>query len=193
VKIPLPKIGLSLMTTLMVCSSGYGQTTPQTEQRVSPPPATKMEAFKPAAGSLVTFGYNELGKISRIAVDVRELKGLQGSPVRGVVVEVTQDEYHRERSFVDADEIEELLKGLEALLAVTANPTPFENFEIQYTTKGELEISVYNGSYGDINYSVEAGRTLKARRLGLERQDIHQLKALFEAAQQKLYSLNVTR
>jgi hypothetical protein len=128
------------------------------------PPATKLEAFKPAAGSILTIGYTQLGKVSGVRVDVREMKDANGNTVRGLLVDVTESQYREERSFVDADEIPELLKGLDALLAVNSNPTRFEQFEVRYTTRGELEITAFNSSQGGIQYAVEAGRTLKAQR-----------------------------
>src|SRR4051812_28146106 len=107
-------------------------------QTPPPPPATKIEAFKPAAGSVVTMAYDELGGVSGISVDVREFREAARAPVRGLVVEVTESQYREERSFVDADEIPELLRGIDALLGVNSNPTQFESFEVRYTTKGEL-------------------------------------------------------
>jgi len=109
--------------------------------------------------------------------------------VRGLVVEVTESQYRKERSFVDADEIPELLKGFDALLEVKANPTSFKNFEVRYTTKGELQLTAFNSSNGPVMYAVQTGRTLKAQRLGLGASDMQKLRGLFEAAAQKLATL----
>jgi len=45
---------------------------------------------------------------------------------------------------VDADEVGELLKGFDALLEVKANPTQFKNFEVRYTTRGELQLTAFS-------------------------------------------------
>ncbi len=158
-------------------------------QGATPPPATKMEGFKPAAGSVLTFGYDELGNIGGISVDVREMRDAKGSGVRGLLVEVTESEYRKERSFVDADEIPELLKGFDALLEVKTNPTPFKNFEVRYTTRGELQLTAFSSGNGSIMFAVQAGRTLKAQRVGLDVPDMQKLRGLFEAASQKLATL----
>jgi hypothetical protein len=160
---------------------------PASAQTPPPPPATKIEAFKPAAGSVVTMAYNELGEVSGISVDVREFREAVRAPVRGLVVEVTESQYREERSFVDADEIPELLRGIDALLEVKTNPTQFENFEVRYTTKGELRITAFNTG-SDIKYAVEAGRTLKATR-HIDVDDMRKLRAIFAAAETKLASL----
>ena len=53
-------------------------------------------------------------------------------------------EYREERAFIDADEIPKLVKGIDALLDVSSNPTSFENFEVRYSTKGDLQITGFN-------------------------------------------------
>ena len=153
----------------------------------APPPATRLEAFKPAAGSVLTLGYNELGRISGVSVDSREMRDSKGGIVRGVVVEVKQSEYREERAFVDADELPELIKGIDALLAVKTNPTSYKNFEVRYTTKGELQITAFNSSRGQIQFAVQTGRTLHAQ-VFLDEGDIKKLQGMFQAAQQQLSS-----
>ena len=64
-----------------------------------------------------------LGSVAGVSVDVREARDGKGSAVRGLLVEVTESQYRKERSFIDSDEISELLKGFDALLEVKANPT----------------------------------------------------------------------
>lgn len=44
----------------------------------SPPPATKIGGFKPAAGSLVTLGYDDLGSVGGVSVSVREMRDSRG-------------------------------------------------------------------------------------------------------------------
>lgn len=152
----------------------------------APPPATKLEGFKPAAGSVTTLGYDELGTASYgVSVDARELVDAKGAGARGLVVEVTESQYRKEKSFVDADEIPELLKAVDALLEVKDNPTQFKNFEVQYTTKGDLKLVAFNNSKGKLSYAVQAGRTLSAKSF-LDGPDMLKLRELFVAALQKL-------
>lgn len=150
------------------------------------PPATKIEGFKPAAGSVVTLGYDELGEIRGVSVDVRELRDASNrtAAVRGLLVEITESQYRKERSFVDAYEIPELLRGMDALLEVKSNPTSFSHFEVRYTTKGELRLTTFN-SGNDVSYAIEAGRGLKAQRF-INADDMRRLKDMFTVAQTKL-------
>ena len=157
------------------------------------PPATKMEAFAPASGSVVTLGYDELGKFGGVSVDVREMHDTKGARVRGLLVEVTESDYRKERSFVDADEIPELLKGFDALLEVSANPTHFNSFEVRYKTRGDLQLTAFNTRGDQILYAVQTGRTLTAERVGLTAADMQKIRGLFEAASQKLNSLGSSK
>lgn len=145
------------------------------------PPATKLEGFKPAAGSVVTVGITHLGRVSHVSVDVQELRDGDRAPVRGVVVEVTENRNRQERSFVDSEELPELLRAVDALLEVRTNPTGFASFQVRYATRGELTVTAFNSSDGRIDYAVDAGRMLKARRL-IDEPQLRSLRKLFQTA-----------
>lgn len=149
------------------------------------PPATKLEGFKPAAGSVVTVGITNLGRVSGVSVEVRELRDGSRAPVGGLVVQVTENQYRQERSFVDSEEIPELLRGIDALLEVRTNPTSFARFQVRYVTRGELTVTAFNSSDGTIDYAVDAGRVLKARRL-IDELRLRSLRKLFQTAHEML-------
>lgn len=174
-----------LIVAIAAVSRAAGQAPPTVGAAVATPvPATKVEAFRPAAGTVMTLGYNDLGEVSGISVDARELRDTRGGLVRGVAVEVTEGEYRDERSFVDADELPELIRGIDALLAVKNNPTRYESFEVRYTTKGELQITAYNSGQ-TIGYAVRAGRVSTAQRF-VDEEGLRGLRAMFAAANRLL-------
>lgn len=178
---------ISLMLAAGIAAASHnasGQAAPPTPAQQPPSPATRLEAFRPDAGTLVTVGYDELGRVNGVSVDVREMRAAGGGTVRGLVVEVTEGQYRQERSFVDADEVAELVRGLDALLQVTANPTSFQNFEVRYKTRGELQLTAFNTNTG-ISYSVRAGRITSAQRF-VGADDMQKLRAMFVTAQNKL-------
>ena len=140
-------------------------------------------------GTLFTVGYDDLGEVAGISVEVREMRDASGGRVRGVVVEVTTNQSAREQSLVDADEIPDLLKGFDAMLQIRTNPTQFRNFETRFATKGELILSANSSRNRGVLYAVEVGRLVKARRGGLTGGEMHQLRVLLEAASQKLATL----
>ena len=176
---------LAPLGTVLFCVAASAQAPTQPAvTSAPPPPATKIEAFKPAAGTVVTFGYNELGSVPGISVDAREIRDTKGNVARGVAVEVTQSEYRQERAFVDTDELPELLKGIDALLGVKTNPTTYQNFEVRYTTKGDLQVTAFN-SGARIRYAVQAGRITKAQAF-VDEDALRKLRTMFETASQQL-------
>jgi hypothetical protein len=152
------------------------------------PPATALEAFRQPIGSMLTLGFDDLGEVDGVAVDVREVRDSRGGRARGLVVEIAGAQGVREQSFVDADEIPGLLKAVDDLVAVTANPTQFRSFEIRYMTRGELGLTASSTRSRGIFYGVEVGRLTRARK-GITAGEMHQLRTLFEAASQKLATL----
>jgi hypothetical protein len=177
------------------CLRGQAPATPAQPAGVppSPPPATKIEGFKPAAGSVLTLGYDDLGSVAGVSVDAREMRDSKGADVRGLLVEVYESQYRKERSFIDADEVAELLKGFDALLDVQTNPTQFKSFEVRYTTKGELQLTAFNDNRGHVMFAVQAGRGLTAQSVGISAKDMQKLRGLFETALQKLNTLGPTK
>jgi len=155
----------------------------------APPPATKLEGFLAAPGSVVTVGHEDIGTIAGIVVEVREIRDATGAGARGLVVELTQSQGPGERSYVDADEVSDLIKGMDTLLEVRANPTQLKSFEVQYATRGGLEITTFNTGRGDVLYAVHAGYGPRARRVGLSVTDIQRLRTFLQTAAQKLASL----
>lgn len=186
---------LILAATCLFASSSQAQrgsagppAAPPTTTSAALPPATKMEAFVPAAGTVYTFGYNELGVVGAISVDAREIRDVRGTSVRGLVVDISQGDYRREKAFIDADEIPELLKGIDALLDVRSNPTSFEQFEVHYKTRGGLDFTAFNMKGGAVSYSALAGRTTTARA-SVDEKGLRSLREMFLAGQNKLLSL----
>ncbi len=172
-------------------SAGLGaQSVPPAETQASLAPATKLEAFRPAAGSVVMLGFDDLGRVNGVSVSMRELREAKGTSVRGVLVEVYESQYRQAQSFVDADEIPELLKGFDALLDVKANPTKFKNFEARYTTRGELRLTAFSSNSGRILFAVRAGRTVAAEQVSIVESDMQKIRAMFAAASARLADLS---
>lgn len=149
--------------------------------------STKLESFRPVAGSTSIFAYTDVGKIGPITVDARQLRSGSANEARGLLVDIEESQYRQAGAFVDADEIAELLKGIDALLEVSDNPTKFERFEVRYVTRGSLELIAFNGDRS-IRYSVKAGRITKASTF-LDRQGMVRFKELIEKAQAQLQAI----
>jgi hypothetical protein len=156
-----------------------------------PPPATALEAFGVGPGAVLMTAYEDLGEVDGVFVEAREMRDGGVRRARGLVVTVTgrQPTATPEQAFVDPDEFVDLLKGFDALLAITTNPTgQFRNFDMRYSTRGELVLTASSTRNRGVLYGVEAGRVTRTRRV-LDGGEFHQLRTLVEAAQQKLATL----
>jgi hypothetical protein len=186
---------MACFVPLILVSPGAAQTDPTPSPVVVPadvtlPPATKLEGFTAAAGTIVTLGFDTLRTlppVTGVTVEVRDIRDDSGENARGLVVRVIDADNRRDFSFVDADEVPSLLAGVDALLQITANPTPFAMFEVRYATRGELQLSVFNSPRGEMLYSVQAGRTVRTQRL-LSTMDMTRLRGLLDAANTRLTS-----
>ena len=164
-----------------------------------PPPATALEAFRGLPGTILITAYEHLGDVAGVLVEAREMRDSAGGRVRGVVVSIVdRDEKDRrssaaEPAFIDAEELPSLMKAFDSLQAITVNPNgEFRNFDMRYSTKGELVLTASSTYQRGVIYGVEAGRMLKARR-PLNGGEFQQLRTLIEAAQQKLATLRDAR
>jgi hypothetical protein len=181
-------ICVGICTQLLGAQGITSTTEPSVVIHPNRPPATKLEAFKPAAGSVVVLGYDDLGSVGSppVNVDVREMSDTKGAKTMGIAVEVIENWYRRDLSLVDADEIPGLLKGMDALLEMTANPTKFDNFEMRYETQGGLLLTGYNMGRGKQFFTIQVGRDSPVLSGRLNVKDIQKLRAMIEQAAQKI-------
>jgi hypothetical protein len=127
-------------------------------------PKTKLEAFEKQTGTIVIKGYSEIGKIQemgKVSVDCIELTDPStGKKQFGVIIEVAGGgKYEREdRSFIDYEEIDPLIRGIEYISKVTTSSTKLKNFEALYKTKGDVQVVTFSISSGKIDAAIKSGR-----------------------------------
>jgi hypothetical protein len=192
----LPGLALAILTASGLAQTpgpaGSGQPPPPPPIVIGPPPppATALEAFQVPPGAILTVAFEDLGEVDGVFVEAREMRDSRGGRVRGVVVSIAGRQPDADQAFIDPDEIAALLKGFDALLAITVNPSgEFRNFDMRYATKGELVLTASSTRQRGVIYGVEVGRLLRSRR-SLNGGEFHQLRTLVEAAQQKLATLS---
>jgi hypothetical protein len=143
---------LALPLALLVALSCQAQTS------AKPAPSeakTTLETFQAKTGVVIVKGFTRLGTMHGIGgtveVSAREFLDAQtGKKAYGVVVEVTETGRleRSNRSYVDYDEIDSLLKGIDYIAKIDTTVTKFDSFEAQYSTKGELSVTVFNDAEG---------------------------------------------
>ena len=192
---------LSVVVALVLAAQAGAQAPPPAAQPAPiiigppPPPATALEQFQVAAGEpggLLTTAYEEMGEVEGVLVEAREVRNSRGDRARGIVVTILDRQDRTAdplEAYVDPDEFNGLIHGFDALLAITVNPNgEFRNFDMRYSTRGELVLTASSTRVRGVVYGVEVGRQLRTRRT-LNGGEFHQLRTLVEAAQQKLATL----
>ncbi len=134
------------------------------------PPKTKLEQFLAREGMVLIKSYNDLGYVAgqlESSVNVTALELIDAATDRrqyGAVLEVQQHGRLKKesRSYVDADEIESLIRGIDYIKRIDVNKTKFPMFEAAYSTKGNLRVIAFNDRYGAMSASIESGRIYRA-------------------------------
>lgn len=128
-------------------------------------PTTKLEAFSARTGIVLIKSYNKLGQVSglgRVNIDVRELRDASNpkSAQYGVSFQVTESgRLEREStSYIDEDEIESLIRGLDYISKIDHNVTALGNFEAHYRTKGDLSFVVFSSRGEENSFAITSGR-----------------------------------
>lgn len=134
-------------------------------------PRTQIEEFTRATDTVVILGLTRVGQIrsdlgGTVGLSAMSLRDVStGRSTFGITVEVIEAERagRESNSFVDFDEIDKMLDGIDHIMKATSGITAHENFEAYYKTKGELEIVVFNGANKAISASVASGIGAKSR------------------------------
>jgi hypothetical protein len=128
-------------------------------------PRTKLEAFQVRTGVVIIKGFSRIGLAAglegtSIEVETREFREA-GANAReyGITIEVREagDTGRRRLSYIDYDEIEPLLKGLEYLSKIDNSVTQLNRFEVDYRTRGDLLVSAYSTRGGNVTLAISGG------------------------------------
>ncbi len=157
-------------------------------------PKTRLEALERQVGTVVIKGYSTVGEVAdlgTIRVESREfIDPTTDDKQLGIVIDViSSGRYEREnRSFIDYDEIDPLLKGIDYVLKVDGSSTKLNNFEAIYQTKGDLRVttfSSYRSSKGRISAAVKSGM-LGGATAFISTDKLMELRSLIAEAKQQL-------
>lgn len=155
-------------------------------------PKTKLEAFQTQTGTVVIKGYSEIGKVAALgSVEVNAMEftdATTGRKQSGVLIEITESGrlQNTDRSFIDFDEVDALLKGLDYISKATSDVTKLGMFEATYKTKGYFSATTFSSSgSGEIEAAVKSGYIRPANAY-LSLQQLAELRALIQKAKQKL-------
>ena len=190
---------LSMLLVLgVVCAAQESQPTPEPEEF-----PTKLEELLEKAGAVVVKGTTGVGSVSGLrgtafVTSWEILDARSGRREYGISIEIresAQAERERERergdvAYVDYEELDPLINGLDHLLKLDNTATKLSTFEAQYRTNGYLSVFRFNttGGYGTaVSAGGRRGTRLILRPTGLVefRDMLKSAKAVIDEARQK--------
>lgn len=156
-------ISLILITLSLGLFSSH--TTGQEAAEMELEPKTRVEAFQARTGVVIIKGFSRIGLAAglegtSIEVESREFRDAgNNSKEYGITVEVREagNPGRRSLSYIDYDEIDPLLKGLEYLSKIDNSVTQLNRFEADYRTRGDLLFSAHSGRGGVITLTISSG------------------------------------
>lgn len=154
-------------------------------------PKTKIEAFQAQTGAVVIKGYSDVGSIVAMgSVEVTAMEftdAASGKKQPGVVIEVKESGRleNKDRAFIDYDEVDALVKGLDYISRATRDVTKLSQFEATYQTKGRFSATTYSNSAGKIAAAIKSG-SIRPATAFLSLEQLGELRALIVQAKQKL-------
>lgn len=157
-------------------------------------PTTKLEAFQVQTGTVVIKGFAEIGRVAGLgSVEVSSMEftdATSGRKQPGVLIEIKETGRieNTNRSFIDYDEVDSLLKGLDYISKATPDVTKLGQFEATYKTKGYFSATTFSNRSGKIEAEVKCGNFRPANAF-LSLQQLSELRTLIEQAKQKLDSI----
>ncbi len=142
----------------------------QDSQERQKEPATKVEQFQAKRGSVIILGFSPIGKLedqygNMTSIEVREFTdAATGTKEYGVLVEIkeTGRVERVQSSFVDTDELDSLIKGIEYIGRLDKSVTKLKDFQADYKTRGDFTVSSYSTSKGDVAASIKCGSYARA-------------------------------
>lgn len=171
---------------LILTQGAYSQQTNKSEES-----KTKLESFQAKTGSVVIKSYSSIGGISgrlgSVQVDALELRdATSGLRVLGITINVKESARleREDTSFIDYDEIDSLIKGIDYVSKVSSPTETLSNFEARYKTRGDFSIVTFNGSDG-VSAAVTSGSIGRARAY-ISLDELQKLRQVLTDAKTKL-------
>jgi len=156
-----------------------------------PTPKTKIEAFQVQTGTVVIKGYAKIGRVSAMgAVEISAMEFTDAATNKkqtGVVIEIKEAGRleNEDRSFIDYDEVDALLKGIDYISKATVDVTKLGQFEATYKTKGNFSATTYSTGSGEIAAAVRSGH-VRPTTAFLSLEQLAKVRDLVDQAKQKL-------
>lgn len=188
-RVPRALVSLSfLLMTAVACAAQEAQPSPTPEEF-----QTKLESLMSETGAVIVKGYTRVGSMngSRGSAHFTAwevINARTGRREQGVTVDIGEGAGTRpdpeERAYIDYDELDPLLKGIDYIMRLDDKATKLSRYEAQYQTRGGLVLVTFNTPNGYLSaISTWGGRR---PRFVLRQPGLAEFKNLLESAKDVL-------
>ena len=189
-----------LLSTFLCLGFLFAQDKPNTP--ANPETKTKIELFQNRKGGVVIKSFEKLFELPFYfygkkmtayegEVELWELiDGGSGEKVYGIKISMPimggrngTEKIGEDNVFLDADEVDAVIKGIEYILAYEAGKTKYKDWQVDFKSKAGFEVSTFSSEEGT-KYAVDTGRETRI----YPRSEIESLKEAFVKAKGMLGS-----
>ena len=159
-------------------------------------PRTRLEDLEDRHNSVLIKGFTRITTVDvrGVRIDAVEMRDTRKTPVprgvlfaKGIVVALREggERSDDNRAFVDYEEMDSLLNGIDAISRVDETATKLAGFEARYKTNGDLEISVFRQTRSGTAVIMSTGICDRAA-VTLSLDDLAKIKAMIQEAKGRL-------
>jgi len=190
----MKKTFITLAIVALFLPSAYAQNLNDLEAKAK----TKIEQFSARTGVVLIRGYEKIGSAqglydTSVNIQSKEFTSVNdGSKQYGITIETFKEngKYDKKHtSFIDFDEIDSLIQGINYISEVKPDVTKLDDFQADYTTKGSLKISTF--SSGDRLMAAVTSGSIGGVEAYFNIEDLAKIKELLIKAKEKIESIKV--
>ena len=153
-------------------------------------PRTKLEAFDERYGTVVVKGFTQVNSVEvrGVRVDAVELRDTaRATRVTGIVIAlgVGGERPQENRAYIDYEEIDGLLAGIDSVSRVNESMTKLAGFEGKYRTLGDFEVGVFRQTRSGNAVSLTTG-VCEQGRVTMSLDELVKVRAMIADAKAKL-------
>lgn len=176
---------LSVLVSMPALAQNLKDSVPQAK--------TKLEQFSAKTGVVLIRGFHKIGSVqglysTSVNIEAKEFTNVtDGKKQYGITIESFKEDgrYDKQHtSFIDYDEIDSLISGIEYISKVKASVTKLEDFQADYSTRGDLKISTFS-SGGRIMAAVTSGN-IGGVGAYFNIEDLEKIKTLIKQSKEKI-------
>jgi hypothetical protein len=145
----MKKLFIAIYLTTLFTSPAFSKNL----NKSTPKEKTKLEQFSAKTGVVLIRGFHKIGTnqglySTSVNIEAKEFTNISNETKEyGITIEAFKEDGRYDKkhtSFIDYDEIDSLIQGIDYITNIKSNITKLDDFQADYKTKGDLKISTFS-------------------------------------------------